>query len=283
MMSHVSGDNTRLALPSTAAMESSYARALEPNDFDSAWKLACIIEESGMFAPKGQKCLTRQQATMRIMTGRSLGVPAIVALNHIYDLYGRTALSAALKDALVLRDPDCEKFEHVESDRAHCKWLVKRKGSPEQIVTYTIDDARLAQLVKTDSNWEKNPEAMCQARARTKAADRWFTKATMGLPSIEQVEEDGPGETVNQLTGEVTVTPDEKPPQVAVRDYDKEEAALGARIAAAVTPADFKAIREAVTASDIPESHLARIRTAYQAAHDAAKAARANGAPQAQP
>src|ERR1700675_1890995 len=195
------------------APDNSLALALEPNDFQHAMSLAQLISDSGMFAPKGAAKVTAQEALMRLMTGRNLGIQAIVAMNHIYSIYGRTGLSAALKHALVVRHPHCDAFEHVSSDNTKAVWKVKRKGSPEQLVTVTIEDAQRAGLVKPDSNWLKYPRRMLQARARGEAADIHFPDATMGLPTIDELEDEMQGEVVTQGA---------PPPQVTARDWQAE-------------------------------------------------------------
>jgi hypothetical protein len=220
------------------APDNSFALALEPGDFHHAVSLAKIISESGMWAPKGQAKLTEQQALMRLMTGRNLGIPAVIAMQHVYDLYGRTGISAALKQALVIRHPHCEAFEHVSSDLKQAVWKVKRKGSPEQLITFTIDDAQRAGLIKPDSNWAKYPRRMLQARARAEAADIWFPDATMGLPTIDELEE--------EIQAEVVLAPGQPPPQAAPqRDFTAEAEALKQAIADAAngTSEDQKAVR----------------------------------------
>lgn len=218
--------------------DNSFALALEPGDFQHAMALAKIISDSGMWAPKGQAKLTEQQALMRLMTGRNLGIPAVIAMQHVYDLYGRTGISAALKQALVVRHPHCEAFEHVSSDLKQATWKVQRRGSPEQMITFTIDDAQRAGLVKPDSNWAKYPRRMLQARARAEAADIWFPDATMGLPTIDELED--------EMRGEVVAPAGQLPAQAAPqRDFASEAETLKQAIADAAngTADDKKAVR----------------------------------------
>jgi hypothetical protein len=214
--SHDDPSRPSVALAKTTP-DNSFALALEPNDFQHAMSLAQLISDSGMFAPKGAAKVTAQEALMRLMTGRNLGIPAVVAMNHVYSIYGRTGLSAALKHALVVRHPHCEAFEHVSSDNTKAVWKVKRKGSLEHLVTFTIEDAQRAGLVKPDSNWLKYPRRMLQARARGEAADIHFPDATMGLPTIDELEDEMQGEVVPQGA---------PPPQVAARDWQAEADAL---------------------------------------------------------
>jgi hypothetical protein len=239
--------------------DNSFALALEPNDFQHAMSLAKIISDSGMWAPKGAAKLTEQQALMRLMTGRNLGIPAVIAMQHVYDLYGRTGLSAALKQALVLRHPQCEVFEHVSSDTTQATWKVKRKGSPEQLVKFTIEDAKRMGVVKPDSNYEKFPRRMMQARARSEAADIWFPDATMGLPTIDELEDEMQGEVVPQGA---------PPPQVAARDWQAEADVLKQAVtdaAASGKTEDKKAVHALIGkfSADAPEEIGKGLQTLY--------------------
>jgi hypothetical protein len=256
--SHDDPSRPSVALAKTTP-DNSFALALEPNDFQHAMSLAKIISDSGMWAPKGAAKLTEQQALMRLMTGRNLGIPAVIAMQHVYDLYGRTGLSAALKQALVLRHPQCEIFEHVSSDTTHATWKVKRKGSPEQLVKFTIEDAKRMGVVKPDSNYEKFPRRMMQARARSEAADIWFPDATMGLPTIDELED--------EMQGEV-VTAGAPPPQVAARDWQAEADVLKQAVtdaAASGKTEDKKAVHALIGkfSADAPEAMGAELRTFY--------------------
>jgi hypothetical protein len=242
------------------APDQSFALALEPSDFQHAMSLAKIISDSGMWAPKGQAKLTEQQALMRLMTGRNLGIPAVIAMQHVYDLYGRTGISAALKQALVQRHPQCEIFEHVSSDTTQATWKVKRKGSPEQLVKFTIEDAKRAGLVKPDSNYEKFPRRMMQARARSEAADIWFPDATMGLPTIDELED--------EMVGEVVPSPGSPPPQAATRDWAAEADVLKQAVTDAANSGkkeDAKAVRELIAkfSADAPEEHGKSLQALY--------------------
>jgi hypothetical protein len=264
------GNESSVALARRAPDES-FALALEPQSFTDAMAFAEVISKSGMWAPKGQSCLTPQQALMRLMTGRNLGIPAVIAMEHVYDLYGRTGISAKLKDGLARRHPHCELFEHVSSDVKSAVWKVKRRGSPEQLVTYTIEDAQRAGIVKPDSNWQKHPRRMLQARARSEAADIWFPDATMGLPTVDEIED--------EMVGDV-VLPNAPPAQAApARDFLAEADDLKQAIADAAngTTEDKKAVREMFKKfeADAPAAISADVKAFYNMAIGQKKA---NGA-----
>lgn len=212
---------------------------LEPAGLTEAMDLCKLISESGMFGGTQGGKLSPQSALVRLMTGRQLGIPAMAALQNVYDVYGRPALSARLKMALVLRHPECEKFEHVSSDNTKAVYVVKRRGQAEKTFEFKIEDAHRAGLVKKDSNWEKWPRRMCQARASSEAADVVFPEACMGLPVLEEAEDEG--RRASDIVVEVT-----KPETVPARDWDAEAAKLKAALteAAELGGAAVKSARE---------------------------------------
>jgi hypothetical protein len=207
------------------------------SSFTEMMAMSSMIAESGMFAPKGEKALSAPQVAMRLMTGRALGIPAMIAMQHIYDLYGRTGLSAKLKMALVLRHPDCVLFEHVMSDNTKAVYRIQRRGKDVKTFEFTMADATRAELVKPSSNYAKYPRRMFEARASSEAADVVFPDATMGMPTVEELEESDlqPGE----IRGEVV------PPTVPARDWAKEAEAIKAQLTAAVSTGDRAAGKDA--------------------------------------
>lgn len=220
-------DLEKLPAPALAkrAPDDAFRFGLEPDSLTQALAVCDRIAKMGL-----ANINTSEQALLRLMTGRALGIPAMVALQHVYDVNGRTSLSAKLKVALCLRHPDCEYFVHVSSDENKATYKCKRRGEDEQTRTFTIEDAKRAQLsFKPDSNWSRYPRRMLQARASSELADIVFPDATMGLLSTEEAEEtERPGE----LRGEVV------PPTVPARNWTQESDAIKAALTDAVQKAD---------------------------------------------
>jgi hypothetical protein len=102
---------------------------------------------------------------------------------------------------------------------------------------------------------------MLQARARSEAADVWFPDATMGLPTIDDLEDQG---NENELRGEV-VAPTQAAP---ARDFAAEAETLKQAIAdaaASKNAADQKAVRELFKKfeSEAPEEHVLAVKQFY--------------------
>lgn len=216
-----------------------FKMALEPEGIAAAMSLCETIAKTGMFSgDKGGSPAPAGTLLVRLMTGRALGIPAMVALNNVYDVYGRPAISSRLKVALCRRDPECERFELKESNDKFAVYVVRRAGMAEREFRFDISEAERAKLVKPDSNWAKWPKRMLEARAASYAADVMFPEATMGLPTEEEARDEDrlrPGE----VRGEVV------PPTVPARAWTDEAAAIKEEIQKAVLNKDAGAMKEA--------------------------------------
>lgn len=249
------------------AKADSRALALEPADFAAAKEFAKIIAESGMFPDKDGKAPTMGSILLRIMTGRTLEIASSIALQHVYDVYGRTGLSAALKRSLVRRHRECERYEMVECDEAHCVWISKRKRNLiEHPVLWTLDMAKKAGLIKKDGNWEKHPRRMLQARASSEAADVDFSDACLGLPSIDEIYESSD----YAIAGAAYSVPVTTGP---TRDWRKETDEVMATVLRLVDEGRNREAREAYALfkQDAPEQYANEIFDAYNKALAAKK------------
>jgi hypothetical protein len=257
--------------------------ALEPEGFREAQTMCAIIAKAGVCGIKSP-----EEAMIRLLAGRELGIPTMIALQNVYDVYGRPSLSAKLKVALCLRHPECEYFEHVSSDEKQATYKAKRRGRDEQKRTFKIEQAVTAQLVKKDSNWEKWPHRMLQARAAGELADLVFPDACMGMPSVEEAYDAGPparpARAYDEMTGEV-IEQTQAPAQAApTRDLESEAALLKHRISTlmpAMTDADKKTLRADVGAfiESAGEPYAQEMKKFYNAALAEAKKKPAAAAP----
>ena len=215
--------------------------SLEPTDFDGAIRAANVISQSGMFGG-----ISMPQVLVRILTGRSLGIPMMVAMVHVYDVEGRPSVSARLKAALCLRHPDCELLEYVSGDATQATYRIKRRGQDAKVFKFTIEQAKAAGLLtredgsaKKGSGWLKWPHRMLQARAVSEAVDVVFPEAAMGLSTFEEGRED-------EMVGEVVATAPNiaqpvEAPHVVTRQWTAESSALKERLATAIASKDKKA------------------------------------------
>jgi len=163
-----------------------YELQLDPRSPEGAYKLSVHLAKSRMFTGYGSP----EQVLSTVMAGRELGLPAISSLRGIHNIEGKHALSAQLMVALILQRGVCEFFERVSSSDVEATYEAKRKGAKNpQRVTYTIEQAQRAGLVKPRSNWEKDPESMLIARASSRLARIVAPDICGGLMTPDEVYE----------------------------------------------------------------------------------------------
>jgi 5'-3' exonuclease len=177
----------------TVPIEQRIARAtapfelsLEPSTPGQAWALSKSIYSSRLYAVESPEA-----ALMIVMTGREMGIPAMTSLRGFHFIKGKPSMSAQLMAALILRSGKAEYWEPIESSSKSATYVTKRIGGRgEQLRTFTVDDAKLAQLVKADSNWMKYPQAMCEARASAALARVVYPDLLMGVYLPDELEDE---------------------------------------------------------------------------------------------
>ena len=157
---------------------------LSPQTFDQALTFSQYLADSDM-VPKDYKgkpgnCLIAMQ------WGAEVGLKPLQALQNLAVINGRPALWGDSVIAIVRASPLCEYV--IETDDGHtatCK--VKRRGEPEQVRTFSVDDARSAGLAGKQGPWTQFPKRMRQMRARAFALRDVFPDVLRGLPVAEEV------------------------------------------------------------------------------------------------
>lgn len=159
---------------------------LSPQTFEQAMKFSHMLAESDLvpkdFRGKPGNCLIAMQ------WGSELGLKPLQALSNIAVVNGRAALWGDAVIALVRSSPLCEYVQ--ESDDGHtatCR--AKRRGEPEQVVTFSMDDAKQAGLAGKQGPWSQYPKRMRQMRARAFALRDVFPDVLRGMPVAEEVQD----------------------------------------------------------------------------------------------
>lgn len=97
-----------------------------------------------------------------ILAGREIGIGPMAALQHLHIIDGRPAMSAQLMRALVFAHGHTIRI--VEATSTRCTIAGARRGAPESLVTWTMDDAKRAGVASRQT-WAKYPRQMLLARA----------------------------------------------------------------------------------------------------------------------
>lgn len=135
------------------------------------------------------------QAVVKIIAGEELGLPPMAAMQGLTMIEGKLGMTGNLV-ATKVKQHDQYDYKVVEKTNERCTLQFCIDDEPiddeeEGKVTFTVEDARQAGLVKPKSNWEKYPRAMCFNRALTEGVRTYMPDVTAGTPiySTEEIEE----------------------------------------------------------------------------------------------
>ena len=197
--------------PSTALRPASQFD-LSPQTFEQALPFSNYLAESDLvpkdFKGKPGNCLIAMQ------WGSELGLKPLQSLQNLAVINGRPALWGDAVIALVLASPVCEYVtEDDDGKTAYCR--VKRKGAPEQVRTFSMDDAIKAGLAGKQGPWTQYPKRMRQMRARAFALRDVFPDVLRGMPIAEELQDMAANP---QPTG---VEKNMGPAEVVLPDYDQ--------------------------------------------------------------
>ena len=187
---------------------------LSPQTFDQALTFSKYLADSDLvpkdFKGRPGNCL------VAIQWGAELGLKPLQAMQNLAVINGRPALWGDAVIALVRSSPLCEYV--VETDdggTATCK--VKRRNEPEQVRTFSMDDAKAAGLAGKQGPWAQYPKRMRQMRARAFALRDVFPDVLRGLPVAEEVM-DTPTE---KHMGQAEVVPPDAPTYYDSDKFDR--------------------------------------------------------------
>jgi hypothetical protein len=132
---------------------------------------------SGLFGE-----MTLPQAVVKIVAGEELGIGPMASMTGVHIIKGKPALSANLLGVQVKRT-ERYNFRPVEvtAEKARIEWF--EGGESAGFTEFTIEQAKTANLIKSDSGWEKYPEDMLFARALSRGIRRFCPEVTAGAPA----------------------------------------------------------------------------------------------------
>jgi hypothetical protein len=103
-------DNTDNAHALVISQHAEFKHALEPTSLDSAYPVATLAAKIGIGGVRSP-----EEALIRIMHGRTLGITAMQALRFVYVVNRRPSVDSTLMRALCLSHPDCEEFAPLKT------------------------------------------------------------------------------------------------------------------------------------------------------------------------
>ena len=206
-MSDLATQQTAPRLPTLQSGGS--VKAIVPQDFDGAWRIATAVVKAGM-APKGLD--TAEKAMVAIMHGMEVGLTPMAALQSIAVVNGRPTIwgdgALGLVQGSGLMESHKEWFEgNGDTRKAFC--TVKRKGDPEvKSGEFSVADAKKAGLWGITGPWTQYSDRMLKMRARGFALRDGFSDVLRGLGIAEEVQD---YQAIKDVTPPKPPTPPEPP------------------------------------------------------------------------
>lgn len=179
-------EQTRRQMP--ALQSGGAVRAIVPQDFEGAWRIATAVCTAGM-APRGLE--TPEKAMVAIMHGLEVGLTPMNALQSIAVINSRATLWGDGALGLVQASGKMESFKEWfegEGEKRKALCLVKRKGDPEsKLGEFSVADAKKASLWGKSGPWSQYSDRMLKMRARAFALRDGFSDVLRGLGIAEEV------------------------------------------------------------------------------------------------
>jgi hypothetical protein len=121
-----------------------------------------------------------EQAAAIMLKGSELGLSLTASFEMIHMINGKPSISPKGALALILQSPECAGVQ-INDEPGKCTVTMKRRGGLEYTSVFTIEDAKKAGLIKTDSGWDKYPANMLRWRAIGFCADVVFPDVIGGM------------------------------------------------------------------------------------------------------
>jgi len=139
---------------------------------------------------------SKAQCVVKILAGRELGIPPVVAMSKIYMVDGKVALPSEIMAGLIKKSGKYN-YRIVKHDETLCHIQFLEKDGEKWTIAgetkYTIEDAKLAGLT-AKHNWIHYKRNMLFARALSNGA-RWYCPdAIHGAYTTEELIETPPAE-----------------------------------------------------------------------------------------
>ena len=162
--------------------------SLAPTSLQQAMELAKIMAESDM-VPKDFRGKPGN-VLIAVQMGAELGLQPMQAIQNIAVINGRPTVWGDALLAIVSSHPECEDIQETltgAGDAMEATCVVKRKGREPVSRTFTVLDAKRANLWGKEGPWRTYPQRMLPMRARSWAMRDSFADALRGINIAEEV------------------------------------------------------------------------------------------------
>lgn len=162
-----------------------------------------------------------------IQHGAELGLKPMQSLSAIAVIKGKPTIYGDSMMALCRKHPECEDIvetiDNPGTDKAIARCIVHRKGCKPAERTFSVDDAKRADLWGNKGPWSSYPDRMLQMRARGFALRDVFADALAGFITTEEAQ-DYPEQTSTKPR-----KPESEPTVITAEVLESKAAALPAK------------------------------------------------------
>ena len=170
-------------------MSNNALATLAPTNMKEAMEFAGLLAKSDI-VPKDYQGKPGN-VLVAIQWGMEIGLQPMQAMQNIAVINGRPSIWGDAMIALVRASPSFEYITETQDDKqATC--VIKRKGEPEAVRTFSMDDAKRAGLLGKSGPWTQYPKRMMQMRARSWALRDVFPDVLKGMICAEEALDSGP-------------------------------------------------------------------------------------------
>jgi len=209
-------------------------KEMNPTTFQMISSIAPVMHAARLFGTK-----TPEQAMAIMIKGYELGFSLTASFENIHVIEDKPSLSPKGALAMILASPECAGIT-INEDAKGCTVTMRRRNGFEYTTTFTLDDAKRADLIKPKGGWEKYPANMCRWRAVGYCADIVFPDVIGGTKRADEYGAD--------LTADGDViegswqTPGGSQQQLSSSPVSQKPAMTLAMLSATYTPSEIMAI-----------------------------------------
>jgi hypothetical protein len=156
------------------------AKPLTPDVWHMISEIAPVMQKSRLFG-----VASTEQAIAIMLKGHELGFPLTMSYEVIKVIQGQPSLAPRGALALVLVSGQLEAWK-IEEPVGSCSVWMKRVNGLEYSLTWTMDDAKRAGVVKPGSGWETYPANMLKWRVIGFVLDVLFPDVIGGMKRADE-------------------------------------------------------------------------------------------------
>lgn len=162
-------------------------RELTPDTWTMIQSIAPAMHQARLFGVSSP-----EQAAVIMLKGHELGLGLTASFELIHVIENKPSLSPRGALALVINHPEFDGINIQDKADAKgvptaCTVALKRKNGMQYEVSWSMDDAKRAGLVKPGSGWEKYPAQMLKWRAVGYAIDVVFPDTIGGMKRADEL------------------------------------------------------------------------------------------------